>query len=449
MFKIKQIIKKNKYVYKFLRSIYHFFSLKNFKIILSYINILFFHDKDKNLCSSMEDGLLRIRITNLCNAKCRYCGIQLWDSDVQKQSLDTKFLYEYCKPLYEKIKILLLTGGDPLFAKGSYEYASFISKNYPKVTMILETNGILFDEKWQDLAISNLISTHFSINASNEYIFQKGCWQGEKGKKAFLTVQENLKLYINKLQKKNLLCFAPDISMVINKDTYQDIYNFVKMGLLAKVKLITFYFDYTENDMDGNYFKNIESRIALKELMKIERVLAKKFCIGFRLWVPLKELENMQLEVEKIPIEELRKEYAELLELAKDRDMKKEYEDRQTIRKKYGKKEFTFEEDWAPTLHQIKINSKNICFAPFKELDIYPDAKAEVCGWVIPRINLKKEIKNNYINWDKLFNSIKMKQIRYDMLNNNFRLCQKCCPLNSDYNPICEPHKYGYDREIE
>lgn len=404
----------------------------------------------KYILSDFEDGLLRMRITNKCNAKCRYCGIQYWDEENQKLSMDSKVLYEYCKPLYEKAKILLLTGGDPLIAKESSKYCNFIGDNYPELTLYYETNGIAFSRTWQELSMKHLSIVHFSLNASNEEVYSKSCWDGDAGRAAYKKVHENLSSYMQLLRDNNLEVFAPDVSMVINKDNYFDIRDFVKYSLEMGLKFCMFYFDYTENDMSSNYFGCPEtSRIALKELMKLERVLAKKFFIYFRLWIPLAEVELLQPEVDAIPIEELRREYADVLELAKNRSMKQEYELRQKIRKEHGKKTFTFEEDWTPTIHQTQVRNKNLCFAPFKEIDIYPNGTLECCGWITPRIQLKDWIKENQINWDELFNSSEMKEIRCKMLNDDFSLCQKCCPLNSEFNEICPPHKYGYDREEE
>jgi len=186
--------------------------------------------------------------------------------------------------------------------------------------------------------------------------------------------------------------------------------------------------------------------MALFELMKLERVLAGKFFIYFRLWIPLKEAEMMQPTVEAISIEELREEYSDILELAKDRSMKKEYESRQRIRKSKGKKEFTFDEDWTPTIRQITVESKDICFAPFHSIDIYPDQKFECCGWINPRFSVNAAVENDSIDWEKQYNRLEMKKIRQDMLMGRYTLCQKCCPLNPTYNSVCSSHQYGYDR---
>jgi MoaA/NifB/PqqE/SkfB family radical SAM enzyme len=402
------------------------------------------------LHSTMKDGLLRIRITNKCNAKCRYCGILAWPKNIQQMSMRHEILYEYCKPLYEQIKILLLTGGDPLATTESIRYARFISENYPQITLFLETNGISFGEEWKQLALKNLMKIHVSVNASNEDIFCKGCWKGKGGSIAYRKLTQNISDYMALLRENNLEVFAPDVSMVINRDTAHDVLNFVKYALAERLQYCIFFFDYTENNMMGNYFGNPEtSRLALYELMKLERVLAKKFFIYFRLWIPLKEAEMMQPKVDSIPIGELREEYSDILELAKDRSMKSEYEERQTIRRKTGKKEFSFDEDWTPTIRQTSVKGKDICFAPFNLLDIYPDERFECCSWITPRFDLRRSIRNSSIDWNKEYNNIEMKKLRRDILKDRYDICQKCCPLNPTYNVICSSHKYGYDREPE
>ncbi|MCL2074847.1 MAG: radical SAM protein [Betaproteobacteria bacterium] len=397
------------------------------------------------LHSTMQDGLLRVRITNRCNAKCRFCGTRFWPEDVQKMSVRNEILYKYLKPIYEQIKILLLTGGDPLITAESMSYCRFISENYPRVTMILETNGIAFTAKWQRLAMESLMSVHVSVNASNEEVYSKGCWEG--GKAAYRKFTKNIRDYMARLRESGLEVFAPDVSMVINRDTAHDVRDFVKYALTEKLRHVMFFFDYTENNMAGNYFGcPTTSRMALFELMKLERVLAGKLFVYFRLWIPLKEAEMIQPMVEAIPIENLRKEYSEILELAGDRSMRTEYEARQRIRRSKGKKEFTFDEDWTSTIRQIAINGKDTCFAPFNSLDIYPDEKFECCGWINPRFSVNAAVKDDVIDWEKEYNSPGMKKIRLDMLMDNYGLCQKCCPLNPTYNNVCSSHKYGYDR---
>ena len=71
------------------------------------------------LKTDLSGGLLRIRITNACNAKCRYCGVRLGFGDEVNHAMIPSWYYELCRPLYEKINMVLVTGGDAFFAKES------------------------------------------------------------------------------------------------------------------------------------------------------------------------------------------------------------------------------------------------------------------------------------------------------------------------------------------
>jgi hypothetical protein len=235
--------------------------------------------------------------------------------------------------------------------------------------------------------------------------------------------------------------------MVINKDTATDVRNFVHKALRMGARCITFFFDGTENNMSAPHFVHPEtSRPALEELMKLERVLAKKFFVYFRLWIPLKEAESLQDEVDAMPLSDLEAEYADILTLAQNRSMLREYEERQRLRAACGKKVHTWDEDWTPTIHQTEIDGRRVCFAPFKAMDIYPNGMVSCCCWVAPYIRLTDWIWDGAIDWNRLFNSQQKRFLRLDMLNGGYSLCMKCCPLNPRYNMLCPPHRYGFDR---
>lgn len=402
-----------------------------------------------------DGGLIRIRITNACNAKCRYCGARLFYGEELKNSITPNWLYEICKPLYDSANIILITGGDAFFAKESYRYMNFLSDNFPKITIMTETNGIAFNEKFQNLACKNLFHVHISLNASNAEIFAKSCWEpddSDTAKKMYAMILRNIQNYISKLQAENKIYFAPDYSMVINKDNYFDVGNFVELALKLHAPYVMFFFDYIENNMNDDYFKNREtSRYALKTLMELERVLVDKFFVYFRLWVPQKEVEELQPEVEATPLIELERKYAKILELAKNRSMLREFQKRNAIRRANGKTELTLAEDFTPTIHLQENTEKPICFAPWNELDLYPNGRIDFCGWFEETINIKDYIdaENNYLNWDAVFNSFEYISARYRILHDDFRGCQSCCPMNSVKSPIVPPTKYNLDRATD
>jgi hypothetical protein len=179
----------------------------------------------------------------------------------------------------------------------------------------------------------------------------------------------------------------------------------------------------------------------------MERVLAKKFFLSFRLWIPSKELLPLQNEVNAADINELREKYKELLELAQDRDMKKEFELRNKIRVENEKKPLSFDEEWSPTIRLTTIDNKKICFAPWQEIDLYPTGRMDFCGWFEKTLNIKDYIIDDNVNWDEILNSSEYKIIRNNMLNGNYEGCLACCPMNSCNTEVQSLHKYGYERE--
>jgi GT2 family glycosyltransferase/pyruvate-formate lyase-activating enzyme len=400
------------------------------------------------LCNHrIENGLLRLRITNRCNGRCRYCGLRGWSQEEQRQEMDPKWYYEYCKPLYEKLNIVLVTGGDAYVARESYNYMEFLSKNYPQITIATESNGIAFSKKFRELACENLFKAHFSINASNAETFLKGCWEGPNGDIAYEKSLENIRAYVALLKGKDRLCFAPSLSMVINKDTAHDVVDFARLALSLHAFSVNYYFDYTENDMESPNFGNPEtSRPALKRLMEIERVLAGKVHIYFRLWIPHEEPGRLQADVEATPINELREKYRDFLELAKNRSMIEEFKERDRIRREYGKRLLTMEEDYSPTIRMTDIGGKSVCFAAWSELDLYPNGRIDFCGWYRPTLNIKNFIKNDTLDWNDILNSDDYKICRRNILNDNFQGCMSSCPMNSCTSEIVPPFRYGLDR---
>ena len=408
--------------------------------------------------SEFDNGLLRIRITNACNAKCRYCGVRLGFGEEQYHAMDAAWLYEICKPLYSNTGVLLITGGDAFFAKESYRFMKFLSENYPKMTIMTESNGIAFNEKFQDLACENLFHIHISLNASNVDTYAKSCWDADdsdNAKKMYALILRNIKNYIDKLQAEDKICFAPDYSMVINKDNYFDVENFIELALKLHAPFTMFFFDYIENNMTSEYFTNSEtSRAALRTLMELERVLAGKFFIYFRLWIPTKEAEIVQKEVESTPIEILNAKHAKILELAKNRSMLDEFNKRNEIRRANGKRELTMVEDFTPTLHLKQNTEKELCSAPWDGVDVMPNGMINFCCFFEHTLNIQNFIRKDkngkeFVNWDEILNSFEYASVRYRILRDDFRGCQVGCPFNSVTSPIEAPTKYNFDRKTD
>lgn len=402
--------------------------------------------------ADLEGGFLRMRLTHQCNCRCKWCGQLWWPQEVQDASLDKKVIYEYCRPLYGRAKTILCGGGEITYAKEGFNFVKFLSEEYPAVNLLTESNGILYDKKWVDLAIANLNKAHFSVNAAHGNIYAEAVWK-EGGEKIFERVMNNIKTAAQRWQDVGMPYFAPSISMVVTRESACDIYDFVKMALENKLLAANFYFDQNEGSKIGDGFLYPEIfEPALKTAMEIERVLAKKFNVYFRLWLPLNCTQKLQAEVEAMPIEQLREKYAELLELAKDRDMIKEWQQRNEARKAKHKKLLTIEEEYFPSLHAENRRDafgrvRPICFAPFKSFDVMADGTIILCGWSAWELNIKDFIEDDGINWSKLLNHPVYQDFRARVLRDDFSRCMDCCPLHPKNPHLNQILKYGLERE--
>ncbi len=410
-----------------------------------FVNMKQLREAHPELLTDMQDGLIRLRVTNACNAKCRYCGVRLFFGKEKHHMMDRDWLFNTCRPLYSKIKFMLLTGGDPNITPHSYEFMKFISEEFPHITIMNETNAIAFDRKFQELAADYLFKVHVSINSSNAQTYQQSCWEGNGGEKVWTKFMIHVIDYVELLAQNNCICFAPDVSMVVNHDNYYDVLDFAKLALEIHATGIGYFFDYTENNMNEMYFSKPEIfRPALRVMMELERVLANKVSVSFRLWVPIKELEMMQPIVDAENIEELYDRYKSLIELAADRSIIGEHKERNRIRKMKGKKPLSFEEDYASTIRMEQHDNKKVCFAPWKELDLYPDGRIDFCGWYDPTLSIIPYInKEKIVDWNEIINSYEYMRGRYKILNRQFDECQTCCPMNDAASPIIDLFQYS------
>lgn len=380
--------------------------------------------------SAFEDGTFRVRITNKCPGKCDFCGMKNMTEEDRNTEMNYKWYMEYMRPLYSKLKTVLITGGDAFFASHSYEYMKMLSDEYKHISIYTESNGMTFSKKFQKLACDNLFTTHFSLNASNAITYAKGCWSSEGGEKAYKKCIENVNDYILLLKQNNRIEFAPNISMVINSRTADDVVEFIKMALKNDFSYVVFYFDYLENDMSGDYFANPDiMRPILKQLLELEYLLKDKFYIQFRLWVPLKELDIAEKELQLVSLYDLQEKYDDIFQLAKNRSIEGEHNKRNYIRRNNGKRELTKDEEYSLTLRTFCVKGNTVCAMGWNSLDLYPNGRLDFCGWHIPTLFFPDYIKNDSVDWNEIINSNEFLNYREKMLKGDYSGCMSCCPI--------------------
>lgn len=394
------------------------------------------------------DGKLdfvRLRLTSMCNARCRFCNYGHLKNAGPIENMNIKWLYESCAPLYEKLKWLHFSHGECLLYPGLYDFCKYMGENFHRVNLGTESNGIAFTKNWQEFATENLFNIHFSMNAVTLDTYLKGVWCSDfsGGDEAFKNSRKNLEEYVNLLKSKDRLCFAPAVSMVINKNTYHEVRDFCTWTLASNARCCSYYFDFTENHMSDELFNDDYNRKVLIELMKMQKVLKDKLLFSFRLFVPLKELASAQAIVDAISRDEIQNEYADLLKLAEERSIVGEYEEREAWRAKLNKHSLTLSEDLQTTMHQLDMNKKKVCFVPWRSFEIHPDGGFSMCGWLGKMSNIMKKMDKSSVNWDKIMNSLLMRYWRAEMLKGNYKDCMHCCPLNPTYKPISTNIQYS------
>ena len=118
---------------------------------------------------------LRISMTDRCNLRCRYCmPKEYFDSKYQFLQRDAILSYEEITTIVDALldlglKKVRLTGGEPLIRKNVETLIKFLQ---PKVEVCMTTNGILLNEKAQDLWQSGLRNITISLDAVNQSTFQ-------------------------------------------------------------------------------------------------------------------------------------------------------------------------------------------------------------------------------------------------------------------------------------
>ncbi len=363
-----------------------------------------------------DDITLQLSFNSDCNCKCKFCSIYKV-RDKERQIIPGKWLYEYLEPIYSKTKNISPCYGEITYGKEGYDYLSYISNKYPHINIFIETNGIAFNKKWRELAAENLFEVKFSINAIDEESFKKTVWDKDG---IYTLVHNNIQEYINLLDEKGLSAFRPHVTSILNSTNYQNVEAFIKMALKWKLQKIGFLFDTRENNLNKLSVKDKENfDKALITLLEIEKLLKDKVYIGFRLFMPIKNIEEYEKKVKEISLETLKEKYSEIWNLAKDLDLKNTYFKRVEVYKAKNKNIMTYYEYLTSiTYHQKIYKDKVICENPWNHIRLRPTGKLEVCAWRGYRDTYKIQqfIENNKINFEKLFNDLYHRQLRKNFM---------------------------------
>lgn len=387
-------------------------------------------NNDKSLEIEIPDNLaLQLMFNNDCNCKCKFCFAE-GATTKNTQIMSESYLYKYLLPLYEKTNNIIPTDGEITFHKEGYEYLSFINKNYPQINVFVETNGIAFDKKWQELAAENLMRVNFSLNAINEEYFKKTVWDKDG---VHSTVINNLNNYIKTLDEKGIGVFRPSVSCVLNSSNYETVEKFIINALKLNIQNIIFFFDATENNLydEKNPIADIDGfTSAYKTLTEINKILENKVNLGYKLFFPNGDFDRFEKQIQETNIETIKIKHPEIVKLSENLPtLKSLYLQKNRLRQLKNKKEYSFYEELTNVCyHQFNNSDKIICKNAWNHIRLMPDGRASICSWRPYDMNINNFLKNDTVDWKAFFNNFKHKQLRKNFSNQCYPDCMPNCP---------------------
>ncbi len=170
-------------------------------------------------------------LVDKCNARCSFCQRDFFRAHSEKEISLNKFITIARNIRLEHMNTVVLTGGEPLLNKDFLGIVSFINQLYPRVSIVICTNGIaLTKDLTEEILCRNVYSLNISINAATsgtyKRIMQVDCFE---------KVIENIKYYQElclKLKKQSRL----NLSFVASKKNMQDLLEFIKLAKSLNVK---------------------------------------------------------------------------------------------------------------------------------------------------------------------------------------------------------------------
>jgi len=384
---------------------------------------------DKSLYEELPDNVsLILGFNNDCNCHCKFCflGKHISRDNSHRLVMPKKWLYEYMLPLYEKTATLDPVFGEITACNEGYEYLSFLNEKYHHINLFTRTNGIVFNDKWSKLAVNSLMRVHFSINAINEEYYKKTVYDKDG---IYLTVQKNFNHYLELLKEHNLFAFKPSVSMVINPKNFETVREFIKQYVSKGIQVIYILFDVTEFGYRNFAPETEEVKDVLITLLELEKVLVGKVAIMLhRLYAPTNNMDKYDEIVNNKNIDELKEKYSDILDLTSDFPSIKELKNqRNRLRKEYGKKELVMCEDVTGYYSPHYYMGKTICGTPYNAINIHPTGYFSACNYLPMREKITSYIKDDKIDWNEVFNSFHFRNLRYNFRNGVYSECLPNC----------------------
>ena len=175
-----------------------------------------------------EIDYLRVSVTDKCNLRCIYCMNEkesdFWEND---NKLTDNEIYRVIRETTKiGIKKIRITGGEPLIRPGIVELIGGINKITEVEEIYMTTNGVLLEDKVEDLVKNGLKGVNISLDSLKSERFK------------FLTRKGQLSKVLNAIDKCLEFNLKIKINIVIVNDINKDeVLDFVELTREKKIDI--------------------------------------------------------------------------------------------------------------------------------------------------------------------------------------------------------------------
>ncbi|MHA1251123.1 MAG: radical SAM protein [Candidatus Helarchaeota archaeon] len=177
---------------------------------------------------------LHIEMGYRCNVRCTMCFQEEYSS-----VMDPIIWKENIKPLYDYLDIIEIQGGEPTVLKDYLQFIMYVLKINPNLKFGILTNGILFDNEWQQIFIDHGWRVNFSVNSASKGVYEKIVKYGNYDR-----LWENINSLLKKKINSNSDVLVAASFVIIDKN-YQEITNFIEKCFNKGINEVRFFYDPT------------------------------------------------------------------------------------------------------------------------------------------------------------------------------------------------------------
>jgi len=181
-----------------------------------------------------EVSHLHIEMGYQCNFRCTFC----YQVDFSaRQNMEERIWREHLRPLYPTLKSVFIQGGEPTIMKNCIGLRDLLIEEYPQIKIGMVTNGMKFDERWQDAMLRHGNMLQVSLNGTSKKIYDRTMRFGD-----YAPVVANLERFLERRRAESSPCEV-HLSYVIVPENVCELADFIALAAEKGADEVKFFTD--------------------------------------------------------------------------------------------------------------------------------------------------------------------------------------------------------------